>query len=105
MFKKTDKEADAHCPIYNVTINLALKGKTALVQHLETDRHKKNVGNEDIAAAELKLCYHTVAHHLSFKSVDCTNKLISHIFHDSEIATKLTSARKNTEAIIKVPLS
>lgn len=46
MFKKTDKR-DVHCPICKTTINLAIKGKPGMVQYLQTDSHKKNVGSAE----------------------------------------------------------
>jgi hypothetical protein len=39
-----------------------------------------------VCAGEGKLAFHTVAHHNSFKSMDCTSKLLREMFSDSEVA-------------------
>lgn len=120
MFKTTDNENEAYCPTCNLTLNISFKGKTALDQHIESENHTKNIGAENISnklekyfvkkdspierkisAAELTLSYHNVMHHFSFRSSDCTTKLNSVIFNDSQIATRVTLARTKMEAIIK----
>jgi hypothetical protein len=58
-----------------------------------------------ILAVEGTLAFHSVKHHFSYKSTDCTTNLISKIIDDSEIAKKLTSARTKTEAIVNNVLS
>jgi hypothetical protein len=102
-----------------VNINLAYKGKTALELHLNTENHRKRLGSvencrsldnfvvasntekkRNISAAELTLSYHTVSHHFSFRSLDCTSKLNSLIFKDSEIAKGVSLARTKCEAIV-----
>jgi hypothetical protein len=50
-----------------------------------------------VSAAEGTLCYHTVRHHQSFRSMDCSTKLYS----DSKISTKIQCARTKAEAIVK----
>ena len=45
-----------------------------------------NVGNSKlIRAAEGALCFHTVRHHQSYKSMDCTTKLKKVVYNDSAI--------------------
>jgi len=51
------------------------------------------------AAAEGTLAYHTLKHHFSFQSTDCTTNLMSSLFNDSEIAKKITSCQTKTKAI------
>ena len=52
------------------------------------------------AAAEGTWAYHTVKHHQSFNSNDCTSKLFKAIFPDSEVAKKIASARTKITSII-----
>jgi len=51
-------------------------------------------------AAEAALPFHTVTHHQSYKSMDCTAGLMRKLFADSQTATSITCARTKTEAII-----
>ena len=53
-----------------------------------------------VAAAEATMAFHTVKHHLSYKSKDCTATLLSNIFPDSELAKIYSCARTKTEAIV-----
>lgn len=50
--------------------------------------------------AEGTLAFHTVKHHQSFNSMDCTSVIMRNIFTDSVIAQKMSCARTKTEAII-----
>ena len=50
--------------------------------------------------AEGTMAYHTVKHHSSFKSMDCTATLMKNIFPDSDIAKKMWCARTKTEATV-----
>ena len=52
-------------------------------------------GNMLIAAKEATFAYHSAVHNLSFKTADCSSKLISKLFEP-----KFSSARTKTEAII-----
>ena len=45
--------------------------------------------------------YKTVKHHQTFSSLDCTTKLNSIIFPDSKIASKHSTAKTKTAALIK----
>ena len=58
-----------------------------------------------IAAAEGAFKFHTVKHHHSFKTMDCTSRLLSVCFTNSEIAKNFHSARTKTERNITGVLS
>lgn len=58
-----------------------------------------------IHAAEGTLAFHTVKHHQSFKSMDCTTKLNKVLFKDSIIAKNLSCAQTKTKYIIDSVLS
>ncbi len=120
IFKRTENDEEAHCKNCNLTIYIGYKGKTALELHLATENHKKKLQSiesstkldkffvpknsnkeKNVRAAELALSYHTVMHQMSFRSLDCTTKLNSIIYEDSEIAKCVQLARTKCEAIIK----
>ena len=63
-----------------------------------------DLGN-NVSAAEGALAFHTVAHHHSFSSMDCTPALLRKIFPDSKIASKLSAGRTKTIAIVKSVLA
>lgn len=89
--------------------------------HISSNRHKKNVQGcsssqkidqlftssqstslltNRVSAAEGALAFHTVRHHSSYRSMDCTPQLNQTIYPDSEVARKVSSARTKTECII-----
>jgi len=119
MFKKTENEHEAFCKICCIIVSLANKGKADLIQHLSSSKHSKNIqstsgsksvntffvtqntkNEEKILAVEATLAFHTVRHHHSYKSCDCSTKLYRLMFCDSEVASKISSARTKTEAIV-----
>jgi hypothetical protein len=53
-----------------------------------------------VAAAEATIAFHTVKHHYSYRSNDCTSSLVAKTFPDSEIAKKYSCARTKIEAIV-----
>lgn len=67
--------------------------------------NKNLTGSLKIWASEGALSFHTVKHHNSYKSMDCTPALIRQMCDDSDIAKKLSCARTKTEAIIDQVLS
>ena len=89
-----------------------------LTAHMDTEKHKKAVRGESslakltaffvkpgktenaVNAAEAALAFHTVRHHHSYRSMDCTSVLLKTAFPDSDTAKKLSSARTKTEAIV-----
>jgi hypothetical protein len=60
---------------------------------------------ESVCDAEGTLAFRTVAHHNSFKSMDCTSKLLREMFNDYEVAKRISSARTKTEAIVNSVLA
>lgn len=50
-------------------------------------------------ASEATLAFHTVKHHQSYRSLDCTSKLLTSIFKDSPTAKKISCSRTKAEAI------
>lgn len=94
-----------------------------LEAHLNTAKHISNVRgassvkintlfakqeshiSASVSAAEGAIAFHTVKHHQSFKSMDCTSKLQKELFKDSNVAKQISCARTKTEAIINSVLS
>ena len=95
-----------------------------MIKHSKTDKHKSSIQDVstsknldsffikqfssldvNIRAAEAAMVHHTVIHHQSFKSMDCTSSLVGIIFNDSNIAKNFASARTKTAAIITGVLS
>lgn len=63
---------------------------------------KRNSDEEDkIITAEIVMASHPVYHYQSFSSNDCLNILLPKVFLDSKIASKFSSARMKSTAIIK----
>lgn len=46
------------------------------------------------------LSFHTVKHHNSSRSMDCTSALLKKAFPDSDTAKKINNGRTKTEAIV-----
>jgi hypothetical protein len=105
-------------------ISITNKGSGDLEIHMNSEKHFRNFRgetsseklskyfvksnsklDESVCAAEDTLAFHTVAHHNSFKSMDCTSKLLKEIFIDSEVAKRISSARTKTEAIVNSVLA
>ena len=55
---------------------------------------------DEVAAAEATMTFHTVKHHYSYKSNDCISTLMAKIFPDSSTAKKFSCARTKIEAIV-----
>ena len=55
---------------------------------------------DQVTAAEGTYAFHTVKHHNSFLSMDCTSSLLKKTFPDSDLAKKFSCARTKTEAIV-----
>lgn len=104
--KKGKYDWDAFCTICSTNISIANKGVTDINEHLNTQKHKTNLkcqastsniatffvrsSSEDylIRAAEGAMAYHTVCHHMSFNSLDCTCALNRELFSGSDTAKK-----------------
>lgn len=112
-------EYEAECSVCNCFISIGHGGRSDIVDHIKSKKHtnrfaapscSKTLQNyfvvpqssEDnkVRAAELTLAYHTVKHHHTFRSSDCTNKLNSILFDDSSIAKKFSSARTKLTALV-----
>ena len=99
-------------------------GGKALQEHLDSRIHKEKIKvastakslngfiikknsalDIKVSLAEAVLAFHTVKHHMSYRSMDCTPQLLRSIFDDSETVNKIGCARTKTEAIINNILS
>ena len=94
-------------------------GARDLKAHTDTEKHLKSVRGEcsssklteffvrpgksedAVNAAEGAFSFHTVKHHNSYRSMDCTSALLKKAFPDSDTGKKFNSARTKTEAIVK----
>lgn len=111
---------EAFCSVCGLYFSLGHGGKSAVKDHIRTGAHatkltvastSKGISTfmikqdtpEDILirSAELTTAYRVVKHHESFNSLDCTTKLNSVIYPDSNIASKQSTARTKATAIIK----
>lgn len=98
-------------------VSVSSKGAGDLKAHMDTEKHKKAVRGETSAkltdffvkpgktedavnAAEATLAFHTVKHHHSYRSMDCTSVLLRTAFRDSDTMKKINCARTKTEAIV-----
>ncbi|ESN98619.1 hypothetical protein HELRODRAFT_162055 [Helobdella robusta] len=109
----------AFCEYCSTVVNIANAGVSSIKQHFEKEVHKNNVKikkstvgistffhsnnlptSRKTAVAEGAFAYHVAFHSLSFKAADCTNRLISTVFAESETGRKFSSAQTKTQAII-----
>ncbi|XP_036143350.1 uncharacterized protein LOC118645751 [Monomorium pharaonis] len=95
------------CTLCSSTISVAHKGSHDIAEHLGTQKHKKWELSQasTIHAVEGTLVYHTIYHHISFLSLDCTMSLNKLLFQDSDVAKTATSNRTKAIAIVKNILS
>jgi hypothetical protein len=92
-------------------ISIANKGSGDLEIHMNSEKHCRNIRggtssekltkyfvksnsklDVSVCAAEGTLAFHTVAHHNSFKCMDCMPKFLREMFNDSEVAKRISSA-------------
>ena len=120
-FRKGRNEWEAECPICKpgTFISVSYKGVADLKSHLSSDKHCKAVRGassstkvtnyfvttgckteDEVCAAEGTYAFHTVKHHNSFLSMDCTSSLLKKMFPDSDSIKKFSCVRRKTEAII-----
>lgn len=97
------------CSTCNSEFSVEHRGRYDIENHIQSDRHKKanqavstasiksDATNDELqcAAKEVTFAYHTAIHGLSFRTSDCTAKLIKKFFEH-----KYSGARTKTEAII-----
>lgn len=126
LFKKGKFDWEILCTICNSNISIANKGVTDINEHIATLKHKtrfqsqagsskvmetyitKPGTDDNIRAAEGAIAFHTVTHHMSFNSLDCTNSLNKELFSESNTAKKLSCNRSKAIAIVNnvlAPLS
>lgn len=117
--KVENSKFDAFCKVCNVKVSVANKGKFDLEQHIQSQKHSLTIRSgessrpidsfyklktskviESAAAVEATLAFHTVKHNFSFRSTDCTTSLLKNLFHDSDIAKNISSAKTKTKAIV-----
>ncbi|XP_055904720.1 uncharacterized protein LOC129940426 [Eupeodes corollae] len=118
-FKKGKYDWEVCCSICNCTISIANKGRRDIEDHVKSEKHSKNLrastssaaldsfvvrrpaaDQKHLKAAEATIAYHTIFHHQSFNSLDCTIKLNQKIYFDSNICKQLSCARTKATAII-----
>ncbi|CAG9840706.1 unnamed protein product [Diabrotica balteata] len=105
-----------YCEICKSDVDISNSGRSNIKAHLGKKKHtlvanavtrsnklhsffkSASVSSENfiIAAKEGTFAYHTIRHMHSFRSLDCTSKLISNLFE-----SKFCSARTKSEAIVK----
>lgn len=111
---------EAECTVCKAVtyVSVANKGSSDLRAHIETTKHKTAVRGETspaklteyfvrpgkaehmVNAAEGTYAFHTVKHHHSYRSMDCTTNLVKKAFPDSNTSKKFSSARTKTEAVV-----
>lgn len=114
--KKGKLDSTVYCNKCLSNFSIAHGGKHDIEKHIQTDKHKlnltaaassskidsyfKNVSqmnteDEQLAAEEGLFAFHTVFHNNSFRSMDCTSKLVQKLYK-----TKFTCGRTKAHAII-----
>jgi hypothetical protein len=118
--KRGVNEHSAFCSLFQTSFTVASGGRTSVSEHVETKRHKNAVVTQSsntkvstffmsiipdkndmaIALQEGTFAFHTVQHHQSFKSMDCSPGLIKNCLNQN-----LPAQEKKVEAIIKHDIS
>lgn len=113
--KKVCGEVDrVKCTLCRSEFSISHGGRSDIKDHLKCGKHQASVNaaassssitsfykkanssaDYEIAAKEAAFAFHTAVHDISFKTSDCTSKLISKFFEK-----KFGAARTKTEAII-----
>ncbi|XP_051167012.1 uncharacterized protein LOC127285186 [Leptopilina boulardi] len=114
--KKFKTDSQILCQICQSAFTISSGGKNDIVRHNASEKHKnalkeaasssqvtdffktKNVfgsKEKELAAAEAVLSYHTITHNHSFRSMDCTSRLVQILFEK-----KFACKRTKTEAIV-----
>lgn len=118
-FLKSINSSDAiiRCTKCNGEFSIAHGGKGDINKHLSTEKHKRTLeeaaststtkvtdffrkqnfetSEKQLSLAEGMFAFHTVKHNQSFRSMDCTSKIIQRLFEK-----KFACARTKAEAII-----
>lgn len=79
--------------------------KSGLVSHFSNKISAKRMkgqqeGEDLVTAAEVAHIFHSIKHHHSYNSLDCSMKLNSKLYKDSHIAPKLSCGRTKSTAIV-----
>lgn len=114
--KKFKTDSQVICQTCQSTFSISSGGKNDIVRHNASDKHKNALKEsassnqvtdyfrkkdifgskeKELATAEAVFCYHTVTHNHSFRSMDCTSRVIQFLFEK-----KFACKRTKTEAII-----
>ncbi len=113
-------ESYARCTFCCSDFSVAHGGKTDVVTHISTKRHKeagkaiaatksvssffrRDINSTTTNAESLWTMF--IAKHMAFLSSDHANKLFREMFPDSEIAKKFACGRTKATAIVKEALS
>ena len=110
----------AYCKVCNKDFSISHGGQFDLKQHAQYKGHQQkekgtlktnklsnyfiNVSKPeyaDVTACELGLVYHSVKHNHSYNSLDCGNKLVTALFHNSDIAEKRACGKTKSEQLVK----
>lgn len=114
--RKAKTNSSIHCNTCNGEFSIASAGRNAITRHTESDKHKQallaaassskvniffrkaefGIKEKELAIAEATYVFHTIAHNQTFRSLDCTSKLIRTFFEP-----KFTCARTKAEAIVR----
>lgn len=112
---------EAFCTVCRTVVSVANKGKYDLEQHISSFKHKSTISagqssksvcdffttkfsalDKRVSAVEGTLAFHTLKHGYSFNSTVCTNKLLCELFHDSQIAKRISCGKTKTTCISNV---
>lgn len=113
--KKTKSDSDVRFLTYCTDFSVSHGGKSDITQHLKSEKHKvalsaasssntvskifksvtAGVKELELAAVEGVFSYHAVSHCQSFRSMDCTSKIIQKLFEP-----KFSCARTKVEAVV-----
>uniref|UniRef100_A0A1Y1LKR0 Uncharacterized protein n=1 Tax=Photinus pyralis TaxID=7054 RepID=A0A1Y1LKR0_PHOPY len=114
--KKSKLDSEVYCEKCKSVFSIGYGGKRDITRHLGSEKHKnvllslasssqvtnyfrrEEFGSSEkkIALSEAVFSFHTVVHNQTFRSMDCTTKIIQHLFEK-----KFACRRTKTEAIIK----
>ncbi|KAL7646765.1 UNVERIFIED_CONTAM: hypothetical protein RMT77_002020 [Armadillidium vulgare] len=106
--KTTITDSDVRCNTCASSFNIGHGGRSDIQHHISSEKHKKAVSSAassllmtsffktkvtekelQVAAVEGAYAYHTVQHNQSFRSMDCTSKLIQVSLEQKFLAPEL----------------
>lgn len=117
--RKSDGDHFAQCVLCKTKISIGHGGENDIKKHMKTVGHINSIAAcrssgkvteyfarnsskeiEDILAAEVSFCYHTVQHSLSHVSSDCAGSMFPSMFADSQTAKQYSCSRTKISKII-----